>query len=70
MKIAISTALLILTNILSAQKSDCSELKTELQNSKLQNTELSKQLEYYKETLNILKPIKTVNVDGMELSII
>lgn len=69
MKIAISSVLLVLVQILSAQKSDCSEIKTELQNNKVQNAELSKQVEYYKETLNLLKPLRTVNVDGIELSI-
>lgn len=69
MKLAISSVLLIFTQILSAQKTDCSDVKLDLQNSKVQNAELSKQVEYYKETLNLLKPIRTVNIDGMEINI-
>ena len=53
-----------------SQKSDCSEVKKELQISKTYSTQLSKEIEYYKETLSLLKPIRTVVVDGMELNII
>lgn len=69
MKLSISSVLLIFTQILSAQKTDCAEIKTELQSTKVQNTELSKQVDYYKETLSLLTPIRTVNIDGMEINI-
>ncbi len=52
-----------------SQNSDCSDVKNELQISITQITKLNKEIEYYKETLNLLKPIRTVVVDGMELNI-
>ncbi|MCD9854527.1 hypothetical protein LUD75_07405 [Epilithonimonas sp. JDS] len=61
---------LAFSQILFAQKSDCSDLKNELKNNKEQILELSKQVDYYKETLSLLKPIRTVNIDGMKLDIV
>ncbi|PQA90396.1 hypothetical protein SAMN05421796_108183 [Chryseobacterium piscicola] len=60
----------VFSQILFAQKSDCSDLKNELKNNKDQITELSKQVDYYKEALNLLKPIRTVDIDGMKLDIV
>lgn len=60
----------VFSQITFAQKSDCSDLKNELKNNKEQITELSKQVDYYKETLNLLKPIRTVDIDGMKLDIV
>ncbi|KFC18322.1 hypothetical protein [Epilithonimonas lactis] len=70
MKSKLILVLSAFSQILFAQKSDCSDLKNELKNKKDQITELSKQVDYYKETLNLLKPIRTVDIDGMKLDIV
>lgn len=69
MKNIISSLMLFSTCLFSAQKSDCSTIQKELENSKIEVAELSKQNLYYKETLNLLKPIKTTIVDDVEFSI-
>jgi hypothetical protein len=65
--------LLVFSTLSYAQQCDCSNLEAELKNIKNQVAELNKQvntqLNYYKETLNLLKPITTVSADGMEISI-
>lgn len=53
-----------------SQKLDCTDLKIELQNIKSQNTELTKQFDYYKETLNLLKSIKSLEIDGLQIDIV
>lgn len=69
MKNTISSLMLFSTCFFSAQKSDCVTIQKELENSKIEVAELSKQNLYYKETLNLLKPIKTSGVDDVEFSI-
>jgi len=59
----------IFTILALAQETDCSSLKTELEKSKEQITELSNQVNYYKETLNLLKPISIAKTDGLEFNI-
>lgn len=69
MKNIISSIMLFSASILSAQKTDCTSIQKELENSKIEVAELSKQNLYYKETLNLLKPIKTDVVDDVQFSI-
>ncbi len=69
MKNIISSLMLFSTCFFSAQKSDCVIIQKELENAKIEVAELSKQNIYYKETLNLLKPIKTTIVDDVEFSI-
>jgi len=59
---------LVLANIMFAQ-SVCSHLETELKKSKLEIEELSKQVAYYKETLNLLKPIAQASANNLEFTI-
>ena len=65
MKNIISSLMFLFIGIISAQKSDCVTTQKELENSKIEVAELSKQNLYYKETLNLLKPIKTSGVDDV-----
>ena len=58
MKNIISSLMFLFIGIISAQKNECSTILKELENSKIEVAELSKQNLYYKETLNLLKPIK------------
>lgn len=53
-----------------AQKMDCTATKAELTNVKAENAELTKQNVYYKETLNLLTPIKTSTTDGLKIDIV
>ena len=45
------------------------DLENEIKIQKAKNEELSKENLYYKETLNLLKPIQTVKIDGLQLDI-
>jgi len=69
MKSKLLLGLLMFSTLSFSQKSDCSSLEKEVQNNKIQIAELSKQVNYYQETLDLLKPIKTANVDGLEFSV-
>lgn len=66
----LSTILLLSTTTLAySQENECAGINKELQISKTQVAEMSKEIVYYKETLHLLKPVRTFNVDGMELNI-
>ena len=69
MKNTISSIMLFSASILLAQKTECTTIQKELENAKIEVAELSKQNLYYKETLNLIKPIKTSVVDNVEFSI-
>ena len=69
MKNIISSLMFLFIGIISAQKSDCATTQRELESAKIEVAELSKQNIYYKETLNLLKPISTDIVDDVEFSI-
>lgn len=69
MKNTISSIMLFSASILYAQKTECTTIQKELENAKIEVAELSKQNLYYKETLNLIKPIKTSIVDDVEFSI-
>lgn len=58
----------ILNSFIFAQQK-CPDLENELKFQKAKNEELSKENHYYKETLNLLKPIQSVKVDGLQLDI-
>ena len=45
------------------------DLENELKFQKAKNEELSKENRYYKETLDLLKPIQSVKIDGLQLDI-
>ena len=59
---------LVLT--VKAQKNPCESLNIEIANLKAENAELTKQNVYYKETLNLLTPIKTSTTDGLKIDIV
>lgn len=59
----------LLTSSLYAQTNTLSKPASELERCTSENKELSKQNTYYKETLHSLKPIRTTQVDGMEIDI-
>lgn len=69
MKKILTISGILLINIFYAQKTNCSQLEQELTNKTSQIDQLQKQVEYYKETLDLLKPISTVSLDGMTFSI-
>lgn len=69
MKTLISILSVIICPFWYCQKTNCTTIEKELQSNKMQVAELSKQINYYKETLNLLTPIRTVNVDGLEINI-
>ena len=69
MKNIISSLMFLFIGIISAQKNECSTILKELENSKIEVAELSKQNIYYKETFNLLKPISTNIVDDVQFSI-
>ncbi|MDM1072049.1 hypothetical protein HX001_06015 [Empedobacter brevis] len=58
----------ILNPFIFAQQK-CPDLEKELKFQKAKNEELSKENHYYKETLDLLKPIQSVKVDGLQLDI-
>lgn len=58
----------ILNSFIFAQQK-CPDLENELKFQKAKNEELSKENHYYKETLNLLKPIQSVKLDGLQLDI-
>lgn len=66
--IALST--LFFSTYVLAQTSDCSELKIQLENQKTEIAELLKQNNYYKETLNLLRPLKSNSANNLDISII
>ena len=69
MKNIITSLMVFSMSFLSAQKNDCTTIQKELENAKIEVAELSKQNQYYKETLNLLKPIKISISDDVEFSI-
>ncbi|WP_313254633.1 hypothetical protein [Empedobacter sp.] len=56
-------------NSFSFAQQKCSDLENELKFQKAKNEELSKENRYYKETLDLLKPIQSVKIDGLQLDI-
>ncbi|WP_291091257.1 hypothetical protein [Empedobacter sp. UBA7494] len=56
-------------NSFSFAQQKCSDLENELKFQKAKNEELSKDNRYYKETLDLLIPIQSVKVDGLQLDI-
>jgi len=71
MKTKFITLILFYTilNSFSFAQQKCPDLESEIKNQKAKNEELSKQNRYYKETLDLLKPIQSVKVDGLQLDI-
>ena len=57
-------------NSFSFAQQKCPDLENELKFQKAKNEELSKENRYYKETLDLLKPIQSVKIDGLQLDII
>lgn len=71
MKIKLITFILfytILNSFIFAQQK-YTELENEIKIQKAINEELSKENYYNKETLNLLKPIQSVKIDGLQLDI-
>ncbi|MFV0148955.1 hypothetical protein OBK20_07945 [Empedobacter falsenii] len=56
-------------NSFSFAQQKCTDLENEIKIQKAKNEELSKENRYYKETLDLLKPIQSVKVDGLQLDI-
>lgn len=70
MKNLIFSAALLLSLGMSAQKNDCTQLENELQKIKTENTELTKQNLYYKETFDLLKPVASDAKDLLKFDIV
>lgn len=56
-------------NSLSFAQQKCLDLENEIKKLKAKNDELSKENRYYKESLDLLKPIQSVKIDGLQLDI-
>ena len=56
-------------NSFSFAQQKCTDLENEIKIQKAKNEELSKENRYYKETLDLLKPIQSVKIDGLQLDI-
>ncbi|MGV0948228.1 hypothetical protein ACTS93_13980 [Empedobacter falsenii] len=56
-------------NSFSFAQQKCPDLENDIKVQKAKNEELSKKNRYYKETLDLLKPIQSVKVDGLQLDI-
>ena len=71
MKAKLITFILFYTilNYFSYAQQKCPDLENEIKIQKAKNEELSKENLYYKETLNTLKPIQSLKVDGLQLDI-
>lgn len=69
-KIIAGATILLSTQIAFGQKAECPELQTKIENQKAEITELSKQNLYFKETLNLLKPLITAKSDNLQIDII
>lgn len=63
--------LMLTATVYSAQNNpEINQLKQVVQNQKIEIKELSQQNNYYRETLNLLKPIKSLDIDGLQIDII
>lgn len=51
------------------QKADCTKLETELQNVKSENAELIRQNIYFKESLELLKPVSKAAANNLEFTV-
>ena len=70
MKTTITISILFLFQIYSAQKIKSSICEQELATDKEIISQLQKENLYYKETLNLLKPIKSTTIDGLQIDLI
>ncbi|WP_312068466.1 hypothetical protein [Empedobacter sp.] len=72
MKVKIITFILFYTilNSFTFAQQKCPDLENEVKFQKDKNEELSKENRYYKEALDLLKPIQSVKIDGLQLDII
>ncbi|GGF07853.1 hypothetical protein SAMN05443634_10381 [Chishuiella changwenlii] len=59
----------MILNSFSFAQQKCPDLENELKFQKAKNEELLKENRYYKETLDLLKPIHSVKIDGLQLDI-
>ena len=59
----------MILNSFSFAQQKCPDLENDIKVQKAKNEELSKENRYYKETLDLLKPIQSVKVDGLQLDI-
>lgn len=59
----------MILNSFSFAQQKCPDLENELKFQKAKNEELLKENRYYKETLDLLKPIHSVKIDGLQIDI-
>lgn len=58
-------------SIFSAQtNTNCEDLKVKIDNQKIEINDLSKQNLYYKQTLNLLKPIASSSKNGIQIDVL
>ena len=69
-KITTIIAFAIALPLLAQKKDECEELNKRVELQKLEIAELTKQNQYYKETLELIKPLATTTANNMEFSIV
>lgn len=70
MKIIFTFLILLVFQILPAQKSSLLSCEKEMELNKIIIDKLQKENTYYKESLNLLTPIKSIEIDGLKFDII
>ena len=69
MKLKLAMLMLTLAQLHAAQLSDCVELNKKVDTHQLEIDELSRQVNYYRNTLNTAKAIRTTTFEGMQYNI-
>lgn len=69
-KIFITSTILFASFFHAQTNTECEKLKMQVENQKVEITELSKQNLYYKQTLNLLKPIASSSKNGIQIDIL
>lgn len=69
-KIILSVALVSSVMVSAQTKNGCSELQSRVENQKLEIVELTKQNQYYKETLDLLKPLASATAENLKFDVV
>jgi len=69
-KITTIIALAIALPLLAQRKDECEEINKRVEWQKLEIAELTKQNQYYKETLELNKPLATTTANNLEFSVV
>lgn len=70
MKIFFTISILLIFQVYSSQKIKDSPCEQERATSKEIISQLQKENSYYKEILNLLKPVKSIEIDGLQIDLI